>query len=66
MKKHIETLRIAFTLIMARTFGEYMHSGWTEFDYAKYKWRGREWCIPLSPYEVRELRDHKGNVRLSA
>jgi hypothetical protein len=52
MKKHLQTLRIAFTLIMARTFGEYKHSGWNgDFHYARYKWRGKEWCIPTSPYE---------------
>lgn len=49
--KFAQTLRIAFTLIMARTFGEYQNSGWTEFEYARYKWREQEWCIPLAPYE---------------
>jgi hypothetical protein len=52
MRKFIKTLRIALTLIMARTFGTYKHSGWTgEFEYASYEWRGQEWCVPMTPCE---------------
>ena len=44
------TLRLAFTLVMARTFGRYIHSGWNgQHNYASYEWRGRVWLIPTSP-----------------
>jgi hypothetical protein len=50
--RFIRTLRIAFTLVMARTFGRYIHSGWNgDFEYARYGWRGQEWCIPMAPYD---------------
>jgi hypothetical protein len=53
MKKFGLTLKIAFTLIMARTFGRYIHSGWNgEFEYAKYEWRGHEWCVPLTAIKL--------------
>lgn len=56
MTKFISTLRIAYTLIMARTFGRYIISGWAgDFEYARYEWRGQEWCIPLTPYDVNEF-----------
>ena len=43
------TLRLATTLILARTFGRYIHSGWDgRHDYAKYEWRGRYWYIPTA------------------
>lgn len=53
MKKFALTLKIAFTLIMARTFGRYIISGWNgEFEYAKYEWRGHEWCVPLTAIKI--------------
>ena len=51
--KLLNTLRIALTLILARTFGKYINSGWNgDFEYARYEWRGQEWCIPLKPCEA--------------
>lgn len=51
--KLTQTLKIAATLVLARTFGRYIHSGWNgDFEYAKYKWRGREWCVPLTHAEA--------------
>lgn len=50
--KFLRTLRILWCLGCARTFGEYVHSGWDGFTHsARYKWRGREWIIPTSPVE---------------
>lgn len=50
--KLVHTLKIVSTLILARTFGQYINSGWNgEFDYVRYRWRGRDWCIPLTPFE---------------
>jgi len=50
MRKFINTLSLAATLIAARTFGRYVHSGWNgDHEYAKYEWRGRFWRIPTSP-----------------
>ena len=50
MRKLISTLRIAATLIAARTFGRYIHSGWNGVhEYSRYKWRGKVWTIPLTP-----------------
>lgn len=53
MKKLTSTLRIAVTLILARTFGTYCYSvgGAGEPDYAVYHWRGRRWCFPTNPLE---------------
>lgn len=52
IKKLWSTLRILFCLGMARTFGQYQHSGWNgEFEFAKYQWCGRYWVIPLGPDE---------------
>lgn len=52
MKKFGLTLKIAFTLIMARTFGRYVSSGWNgHCEYARYEWRGREWMFPLAPVD---------------
>jgi hypothetical protein len=51
MRKFCNTIRIAVTLTMARTFGAYKHTicgeGWP--DCAVYEWRGRLWAIPTSP-----------------
>ncbi len=41
------TVRILGRLFMARTFGEYRHSGWDgSIAYARYSWRGKDWIIP--------------------
>ena len=49
MSKLFSTLRIVVTLFMARTFGRYEHSGWNgEFEYARYRWAGKSWVIPLT------------------
>jgi hypothetical protein len=48
--KLINTIKICATLFLARTFGEYRHSGWTaEYEYARYRWRGEDWIIPTGP-----------------
>lgn len=45
--KLLRTLRICWCVLMARTFGEYGHSGWNgHSEYAQYRWRGRWWKIP--------------------
>lgn len=53
MMKLASTLRIAATLILARTFGRYVYSvgGAGEPDYAVYHWRGKRWCFPTAPLE---------------
>jgi hypothetical protein len=52
LKKLCSTLRIATTLILARTFGHYEHSEFNgEFNLAKYKYHGKYWAFPTSPYE---------------
>ena len=51
-RKLLSTLRILFTLGMARTFGHYRHSEWNgELDYAIYEWRGKMWAIPTGPFD---------------
>jgi hypothetical protein len=48
--KLFKTFKILYYLGMARTFGNYVHSGWDgETEYARYYWRGREWIIPTGP-----------------
>lgn len=48
-RKLRSTIRILFTLGMARTFGEYVHSVYSDgFDYAVYRWRGRCWAVPTT------------------
>jgi hypothetical protein len=50
MLKFANTLRLCASLLMARTFGRYLHSGWNgDVEYARYEWRGREWVIPTGP-----------------
>lgn len=48
LRKLRSTLRIAATLILARTFGRYEHSvyGYGGISYAKYEWRGKHWAFP--------------------
>ena len=44
------TIKIMFSLGMARTFGVYVHTVWNgQFDYAVYLWRGKMWAIPTTP-----------------
>lgn len=48
-KKLYSTIRIVTNLALARTFGKYIHSGWDgTTEYARYKWRGKEWIISTS------------------
>lgn len=51
VRKFIQTIGLAVTLTMARTFGRYVHSigGYEQADFAIYEWRGRRWCFPLTP-----------------
>ena len=52
LRKLGSTLRLAGTLICARTFGQYEISVWNgEFSYARYTWRGRSWAFPTSPFD---------------
>lgn len=46
------TARILGCLFAARMFGEYQHSGSDgRIEYARYRWRGRDWIIPTSAAE---------------
>lgn len=50
--KFFSTVKILFTLGMARTFGEYEHSAWNgEFDYARYRWLGKSYAFPTGHIE---------------
>lgn len=52
MRKFTNTLGIAARIVLARTFGQYVHSGWDGTrDYCKYKWREQVFLIPTSPDE---------------
>jgi hypothetical protein len=52
IKKLFKTIKLLSTLLGARMFGKYMHSGWNgEFAYACYQWHGKEWIIPTSPVD---------------
>jgi hypothetical protein len=58
--KLINTIKICATLFLARTFGEYRHSGWTlEHEYARYRWKGEDWIFPTTPC-VRGIHDELG------
>lgn len=60
MNKLFSTIRIVFTLFMARMFGEYQHSGWNgEYEYARYTWQGEDWIIPTAPCK-RNIHDEMG------
>jgi hypothetical protein len=51
-RKFIQTIKICSNLFMARTFGEYIHSGWNgRFDYVSYRWRNRVYDIPKGPVD---------------
>ena len=55
VKKFASTLRICAGIIMARTFGQYVHSGWNgQCDYARYRWRGRDYFIQITPAKPTE------------
>jgi hypothetical protein len=47
--KFLATLRIAYCLIMARTFGHYLfsHGGPEQPTIAVYHWHGRTWWVPV-------------------
>lgn len=52
LRKLRSTLRICLTLLLARMFGEYIHSGWNGvYDYARYRWRGQDYAIPTTTYQ---------------
>lgn len=52
-RKLIKTIRLLYTLFCARMFGQYIHSGWNgDFEYAQYKWRGKEWVTPTEPIDT--------------
>lgn len=56
MGKLASTIKICACLFMARTFGEYLYSGWDGVvDYHRYAWRGREWIIPAGPADTEGL-----------
>ncbi len=55
LHKFWRSVAIATTLIMARTFGRYLHSGWNGIhNFAKYEWRGEVWYFPTSPAEHKD------------
>lgn len=52
LRKFGRTLQILWCLGCARMLGEYVHSANDGvIDYARYRWRGREWIIPTGPVE---------------
>lgn len=56
LRKLKGSLKIAATLVLARTFGAYEHSGFDgKIEYARYTWRGRSWVIPTSPVSREEF-----------
>lgn len=57
LRKLRSTLRIAATLVMARTFGRYEVSvgDYDGLTYAIYHWRGRRWAFPTTPLDNRDL-----------
>lgn len=48
IKKLFSTVGILARLLMARTFGDYVHTlgGPSQPDVAVYRWRGKLWWIP--------------------
>lgn len=53
--KFVRTLGICGRALMARTFGEYIHSGWNgQCDYARYRWRGHDYFIQITPAKPTE------------
>lgn len=50
LRKLRSTLRIAATLVLARTFGRYdVTVNDYEVTYARYHWRGQVWAFPTAP-----------------
>ena len=55
LKKFGSTLGICARIIMARTFGEYVHSGWNgQCAFARYRWRGHDYFIQTVPAKASE------------
>lgn len=54
IKKLGGTLAICWRILMARTFGKYINSGWDGIcEYAEYQWRGHRVRIPtFTEYRV--------------
>lgn len=53
LRKLGRTIRIACTLMMARTFGKYEVSIYADgVSYAKYWWRGQCWAFPTEPIKT--------------
>lgn len=56
MSRLLGTIKICACLFMARTFGDYLHSGWDGvIEYHRYAWRGEEWIIPKGPVDTEGL-----------
>lgn len=52
LRKLARTVRTLSCLFAAQMFGEYVHNvGGGEIEYARYRWRGRDWGIPTGPLE---------------
>lgn len=55
IKKFWSTLGICARILAARTFGEYMHSGYNgQCDYARYRWRDHDYFIQITPAKPTE------------
>lgn len=55
IKKFGSTLKICARIIMARTFGEYVHSGWNgQCAFCRYRWRGEDYFIQTEPAKASE------------
>lgn len=54
IRKLAGTVRILACLGLARTFGQYEHTVWDGFSYARYRWRGHTWAVPTTPFEEEE------------
>jgi len=50
-KKLPSTIKICYTLFMARTFGSYIVTYHDDFTYALYEWKGKYWAIPTADWE---------------
>ena len=49
-------LKMLGILFLARMFGQYVHSAWDGFHYARYRWRGREYAFPTSAFDEPEAK----------
>jgi hypothetical protein len=53
--KLTSTIKLGFTLMLARTFGYYLYSTWNGgFEYAIYKYRGKTWAFPTTPIDNKD------------